>query len=68
MTAIQTTDEHPTAALESERRRLCDALAVLEPAAWAMPSACAGWTVRDVAAHLCLGPRDTTFTFVRGMI
>jgi len=35
-----------------ERRRLADELEALSDEQWATPSACAGWTVEDVAAHL----------------
>ena len=35
-----------------ERRRLAARLDTLTDEQWATPSLCAGWTVRDVAAHL----------------
>ena len=44
---IDARDEY--AALHDELLAL---LEDLEPAAWRRPTACAGWTVRDVAAHL----------------
>ena len=34
-----------------ERLAFADFLAGLTPEQWAAPSLCAGWTVRDVAAH-----------------
>jgi uncharacterized protein (TIGR03083 family) len=34
------------------RRRAADLLAGLTPEQWRTPSLCAGWTVREVAAHL----------------
>jgi uncharacterized protein (TIGR03083 family) len=34
-----------------ERLEFADFLAALTPEQWAAPSLCAGWTVRDVAAH-----------------
>lgn len=37
---------------ELERRDLLDLLETLSPEEWATPSLCAGWTVRDVVAHL----------------
>ena len=37
-----------------ERLRLADLLGGLDPGDWGQPSLCAGWTVRDVAAHLTL--------------
>jgi uncharacterized protein (TIGR03083 family) len=35
----------------AERLEFADFLAALTPEQWATPSLCAGWTVRDVAAH-----------------
>ncbi len=36
-----------------EYLRFADALASLEPADWARDTDCDGWTVRDLAGHLC---------------
>ena len=38
--------------LVAERHRLADTLDTLTDEQWATPSLCAGWTVRDVVAHL----------------
>lgn len=38
--------------VEQQRRAVADLLAGLTPAQWEAPSLCAGWRVRDVAAHL----------------
>jgi uncharacterized protein (TIGR03083 family) len=35
-----------------ERAALLDALGALSPAEWGLPTACPGWSVKDVAAHL----------------
>ncbi|MGI5500927.1 maleylpyruvate isomerase family mycothiol-dependent enzyme [Lentzea sp. CA-135723] len=55
--------------VDAERTATADLLAGLSDAQWAHPSLCAGWTVREVAAHLTLGPRmrigDTLSAFVR---
>ncbi len=40
----------------SERRGLAELLASLTDEQWETPSLCAGWRVRDVAAHLALVP------------
>jgi uncharacterized protein (TIGR03083 family) len=40
--------------IDAERTSLADLLAVLTPEEWERPSWCAGWRVRDVAAHLAL--------------
>jgi uncharacterized protein (TIGR03083 family) len=50
--------------LQAESDRLAGALTSLPPEAWATPSLCAGWTVRDVLAHLCM-PYDLS---VRGLL
>lgn len=42
------------AAIDSQRVRTADLLEELTDDEWAQPSLCAGWTVRDVAAHLTL--------------
>lgn len=39
---------------DAERASLADLLDELSPREWATPSLCAGWRVRDVAAHLTL--------------
>lgn len=40
--------------IDAERLRLADVLDGLSEAQWATPSLCAGWTVRDVGAHLTM--------------
>lgn len=42
------------AAIDRERSRLADLLDDLDDAGWDVPSLCAGWRVREVAAHLAL--------------
>src|SRR5215831_20105432 len=44
-------------AISSEASHLRGFLAGLRPEAWSRPSACAGWTVGDVVAHLTQGAR-----------
>jgi uncharacterized protein (TIGR03083 family) len=41
-------------AIDNQRADLCDLLAGLDDEQWHRPSLCAGWTVREVAAHLTL--------------
>ncbi len=54
----------------AEREDLLDLLGGLTPAQWRAPSRCAGWSVRDVVAHVLsyeeLGPRQLTARFARG--
>lgn len=45
--------------LDGERAGTADLLESLSEAEWARPSPCAGWTVREVAAHLTLAPRTS---------
>src|SRR4051812_31751024 len=40
--------------IDEQRTSLADLLAGLTPEEWERPSWCAGWRVRDVAAHLTL--------------
>jgi uncharacterized protein (TIGR03083 family) len=41
-------------AIDTQRAEVCDLLDGLDDDQWHRPSLCAGWTVRDVAAHLTL--------------
>src|SRR4051794_14129024 len=43
--------------IEHERLRLADLLATLTGDEWDRPSLCAGWRVRDVAAHVAMAPQ-----------
>ncbi len=52
---IRTTDlDAVWAAIDRQRLDLADLLDDLAPAEWEQPSLCAGWRIRDVAAHLAL--------------
>lgn len=55
-----------------ERRDLADFLDGLTPEQWAHPSLCAGWSVRDVAAHVVsfeeMTPRQLTARLVKGRL
>ncbi|MER7348815.1 maleylpyruvate isomerase family mycothiol-dependent enzyme [Streptomyces aurantiacus] len=44
-------------AIAAERRELADLLDGLAPEQWDAPTLCAGWRVREVAAHMSLGFR-----------
>lgn len=44
-------------AIAAERTELAAMLADLSPAQWDAPSLCAGWRVREVAAHMSMGFR-----------
>jgi len=54
--------------IRSRRLSVADLLDDLTAAEWDQPSLCAGWTVRDVAAHLTLqqmGLREAVTTMIR---
>lgn len=55
-----------------ERVDFAHFLAGLTPEQWARPSLCAGWSVRDVAAHCVsfegLSPRELTVRFLKGRL
>jgi uncharacterized protein (TIGR03083 family) len=51
--------------ISAEASQLQDFLAGLNPEAWARPSACAGWTVGDVVAHLTQGARTWSEAITR---
>lgn len=56
------------AAVRHERLALCEHLDGLDDAGWATPSLCAGWTVRDVVAHLTTTTRWTVGAVVRAAV
>lgn len=48
-------DDHELwAAIDAQRERTAELLDRLTDDEWSQPSLCAGWTIRDVAAHLTL--------------
>jgi uncharacterized protein (TIGR03083 family) len=53
--------------IATERGALAGDLADLTPAQWAAPSLCAGWTVRDVVAHLSATASLNPATFLLGI-
>ncbi|QES57021.1 hypothetical protein DEJ51_24920 [Streptomyces venezuelae] len=56
------------AAVAAERRELADVLDGLTPDQWDSPSLCAGWSVREVAAHMSLGFRTTVPGFAAELL
>ncbi len=57
-------DEDYWAAVREMRLRVADLLESLSPAQWNAPSLCREWMVRDVAGHLALIPRITTWQMI----
>ena len=59
-----------TSLVEEERGELARFLETLTPQQWAAPSLCAGWTVRDVVAHVVsyegAGAAELTRRFTQG--
>ncbi|MET9957348.1 maleylpyruvate isomerase family mycothiol-dependent enzyme [Streptomyces sp. NPDC006339] len=56
------------AAIAAERRELAAVLDGLSPEQWNAPSLCAGWRVREVAAHMTTGFRYSLARTVRELI
>jgi uncharacterized protein (TIGR03083 family) len=54
--------------IHSERAALADTLAGLTEQQWSTPSLCAGWTVRQLAAHILAGAEQTGPHFIGGMV
>jgi uncharacterized protein (TIGR03083 family) len=54
--------------VHDERRALATLLGTLDEAAWGTPSICAGWTVKDVAAHVIHSPQYRMRDFIRMMV
>ena len=53
--------------IRAEAAQLQNFMASLDSAAWARPSACTGWTVGDVFAHVTQGARNWSVTITRAM-
>jgi uncharacterized protein (TIGR03083 family) len=53
--------------IQAEAERLAQYLATMPPDAWRQPSACQGWEVRDVVAHLIQGAQFYVHTISRGV-
>lgn len=56
------------ALLARERRAFADLLDSLTPQQWEQPSLCDGWTVREVATHMMVGPTGSVGGFLTAMI
>lgn len=54
--------------IEAERLALADVLDGLAPEQWDEPSLCAGWRVRDVAAHVTLSTRARPLNAIGGLV
>ena len=55
------------ALIQAEAEGLAQYLTTLPPDAWRQPSACQGWEVRDVVAHLIQGAQFYVHTISRGV-
>jgi uncharacterized protein (TIGR03083 family) len=60
-------DPELTAMITGHRRQLTDRLAALPASAWDQPSLCAGWRVREVAAHILMTLRTPAWRFAAEM-
>jgi uncharacterized protein (TIGR03083 family) len=61
---ISADDTQLTELLAAHRRQLTGLLAALSPGAWDQPSLCAGWRVREVAAHILMPLRYPAWRFL----
>ena len=59
--------DEPFAVIATERRAFADTLETLTPEQWATPSLCGDWLVKDVAAHLLVGPTASMAEFALAM-
>lgn len=59
--------DEPFTTIASERRAFADTLETLTAEQWATPSLCEGWAVKDVAAHLLVGPTTSMREFMVAM-
>jgi len=50
--------------IATERKALADDLTDISEAQWSTPSLCAGWSVRDVLAHMTATAETTPFNFL----
>ncbi len=57
-------DTEAWAVIERERLALADLLDTLSPQQWAAASLCTGWSVREVSAHLMVGPSGSMGEFL----
>ena len=62
-----TDDPQLTAMITAHRRQLTGLLATLPPEAWDQPSLCAGWRIREVAAHILMTLRTPAWRFLAEM-
>jgi uncharacterized protein (TIGR03083 family) len=63
---VSTTD--PWSLIPAERGALADDLSSLDDEQWARPSMCAGWTVRDVLAHMTATAKITPAKFFPALL
>lgn len=54
--------------IHGQRAALADILSTLQPQEWERPSLCAGWTVRDVAAHVISSADASLSEVLVGMV
>lgn len=54
--------------IHAERAAVADTLDGLTAEQWAAPALCAGWSVKDTAAHILIGAEQTGPSFLKGMV
>jgi uncharacterized protein (TIGR03083 family) len=64
---MQTDSDRLISETRAERERLAALLGGLSQEQWAAPSLCAGWRVREVAAHITMPFRTRPLGFMAGV-
>ena len=54
--------------IHAEREVMADTLAGLSPDAWATPSLCTGWSVKETAGHILAAAEQTPLNFYKELI
>src|ERR1700681_2356459 len=65
---MQTDSDRLISETRAERERLAALLGGLSPEQWAAPSLCAGWRVREVAAHITMPFRTRPLELMAGVV
>jgi uncharacterized protein (TIGR03083 family) len=68
MTRSLTTDAQVSVWIAAERRELAEVLSGLPAQSWETASLCAGWRVREVAAHMTMPFRYSSVRFVAEVV
>jgi hypothetical protein len=65
---MSTSPSQLTSEIRAERERLAGLLAGLSAEQWSAPSLCAGWRVREAAAHITMPFRTEPLGYMAGLV